>query len=248
MIDYEKLVEGIPMPQPAGGRGEASAAAGSDRLTTPDLSDPEATKLHAAEGYVFDPSTQSYLPLDHPKYAGIATSKGYKQGEEFSGHRLQKVSYSHEAMIDVLIAEPTITQNELAKRFERSVSWISIVMGSDAFQAALAKRRDDLTNPLLIATIEDRFRGLADRSLQIIADKLEASQSIDVAFKALDISAKALGFGARAASPGVTVQNSFVVQLPAKSASAAEWSAAHAPAPPSPPPASLPASEALIEG
>lgn len=242
MIDYEKLVEGIPMPQPAGGRGEARPVEGSNASESD--SSQAADSPPPPEGYAFDPSTQSYLPLDHPKYAGIATSKGYKQGEEFSGHRLQKVSYSHEAMIDVLIAEPTITQNELAKRFERSVSWISIVMGSDAFQAALAKRRDDLTNPLLIATIEDRFRGLADRSLQIIADKLEASQSVDVAFKALDISAKALGFGARAPAAPTTIQNSFVVQLPAKSASAAEWSAAHAPAPP----ASLPASETILEG
>lgn len=240
MIDYEKLVEGIPMPQPAGDRVEARPV-DAVKSDSPETSSDEATP--GSEGFAFDPATQSYLPLDHPKYAGIATAKGYKQGDEFSGNRLLKVSYSHEAMIDVLLAEPTVTQNELAKRFERSVSWISIVMGSDAFQAALAKRRDDVTNPLLIATIEDRFRGLADRSLQIIADKLESSQSIDVAFKALDISAKALGFGARAVAGPTTVTNQFVVQLPTKSPSAAEWSAAHSPIPPS-----LPASQTVLEG
>ena len=99
-------------------------------------------------------------------------------------------------MIDVLIAEPTITQRELAKRFERSENWVSIIMGSDAFQAALAKRRDDLTDPFLIATIEERFRGLAPQSLQVIAENLEKTRNTDLALKALDISSKALGFGA----------------------------------------------------
>lgn len=168
---------------------------------------------------------RAYLPLDHPKYSGIAEAKGYAQ-DDYSGNRLQKVSYSHEAMIDILIHEPTITQNELAKRFGYSVSWISIVMGSDAFQAALAKRRDDLLNPEIIASLEERFRGLATQSLQVIAEKLEKTSNTDLAIKALEISSKALGFGARTA-PTTATTNNFVVALPAKIASASDWAEAH---------------------
>lgn len=164
-------------------------------------------------------------PITDPKYQGLAAAKGYAQ-EEFSGNRIQKVRYTHEAMIDVILAEPTITQNELAVRFERSVGWISVVMGSDAFQGALAKRRDDVTDPFLIATIEERFRGLAQQSLQVISDKLEATKNADLALKALDISSKALGFGARAGQTN-NVQNNFVVALPPKIAAAADWAAQH---------------------
>lgn len=169
--------------------------------------------------------TREYLPLNHPKYANIAEAKGYAQ-EDFSGNRLQKVSYSHEAMIDILIHEPTITQNELAKRFGYSVSWVSIVMGSDAFQAALAKRRDDLLNPEIIASLEERFRGLASQSLQVIAEKLEKTSNPDLALKALEISSKALGFGARSTPQG-PVTNNFVVALPPKIESASDWASAH---------------------
>lgn len=198
MIDYEKIAEGVHIPDPE------------------EASDPTPRP--------FSP-TREYLPLNHPKYANIAEAKGYAQ-EDFSGNRLQKVSYSHEAMIDILIHEPTITQNELAKRFGYSVSWVSIVMGSDAFQAALAKRRDDLLNPEIIASLEERFRGLASQSLQVIAEKLEKTSNTDLAIKALEISSKALGFGARSAPQG-PVTNNFVVALPPKIDSSADWAAAH---------------------
>lgn len=227
MIDYEQIageVEGVDPPAPASTGGPTSPQFTKDTVFTSDgssTSDPLDPAIAQAR------ANHIYLPLSHEKYQGIASDKGYKQGEDFSGNRLQKVSYTHEAMIDVLIAEPTITQNDLAKRFNRSVTWISIIMGSDAFQAALAKRRDDLTDPFLVATIEERFRGLAQQSLQVIAANLEKTNNIDVAFKALDISAKALGFGARAPAGG-TVQNNFVVQLPPKMADSSEWAKAYA--------------------
>lgn len=245
-MDYEKLVADIPaVEDPAEVERRAKATQpGTSNLPpippgsiSPQLLESLERSLNGGERP--DPSApppplpqapREYLPLNHEKYQGIAEAKGYAQGDDFSGNRLQKVRYTHEAMIDVIIAEPTITQNELAKRFDRSVSWISIVMGSDAFQAALAKRRDDVTDPFLVATIEERFRGLATQSLAVIARKLEETSNIDVAFKALDVSAKALGFGARAPDSGkVAVSNQFVVQLP-PAQTAEEWARAHNPA------------------
>lgn len=252
MIDYTKIVADVGPPEgfvpdtamspdPAVG-GRADGFNSSPSSPSFDPTKPiDIAGLEAQLNEGVDPSApapeaplprapREYLPLTHEKYAGIAAAKGYAQGEDFSGRRLQRVHYSHEAMIDVMIAEPTITQGELAKRFGRTQSWISIVIGSDAFQAALAKRRDDLTDPFLIATIEERFRGLAQQSLQVIARKLEETQNADLALKALDISSKALGFGAR--NPSTTnVQANFVVQLPSKIPDAADWAAAHSPAP-----------------
>jgi hypothetical protein len=195
---YEKLAEGVEMPETA-----------------------------AEEKLTVLPMDQEYLPLNHPKYQGIAAAKGYAQGDDFSGNRLQKVRYSHEAMIDILIAEPEITQNELAQRFGKSRGWISIVMGSDAFQGALAKRRDDLMNPEIIASLEERYKGLADQSLQILSKKLDETQNPDLALKSLEVAGRALGFGARGTG-GNTTNNTFVVALPPKIADSADWATAHA--------------------
>ena len=168
----------------------------------------------------------AYAPNRDPgKYVGIASAKGYGQGPEdgYNGTpRIQKCRYTHEALIDVIIAEPSLKQYELAARFDRSTQWVTVVMGSDAFQAALAKRRDELTDPFLIATIEERFRGLAQQSLQVIAANLEKTQNADIALKALDISAKALGFGSRSAGQ-TNIQNNFVVELPGKITDQTTW-------------------------
>lgn len=217
-FDYEKIADEVEIP--GQGREGEKVAGGPTSPETEKTIEPD-------EAFTILRKDREYLSVSHPKYQGIAGDKGYKQGEDFSGKRLVRTHYSHEAMIDVILAEPTITQNELAKRFDRSVSWMSIVMGSDAFQAALAKRRDDIIDPFLVATIEERFRGLATQSLEVLAEKLETTRSADLALKALDISSKALGFGARTGGPGTQVQNNFVVQLPAQIADAKDWANQH---------------------
>lgn len=233
MVDYEKIAEEVPglpgvPPNPLLNPGPSSSSETFDASTV--FEDPRPADPFSDPAAAQARANKVYLPLNHDKYLGIAESKGYAQGDDYSGNRLKRVHYSHEAMIDVIIAEPTITQNDLAKRFDRSVSWVSIVIGSDSFQAALAKRRDDILDPFLIATIEERFRGLATQSLTVISDALEKTKNLDVALKALDISSKALGFGARAANP-TAVQNNFVVQLPPQIADSSEWAKAHSKAP-----------------
>lgn len=163
-------------------------------------------------------SERKYLPLDHEKYQGIASAKGYPQNDR----RLARTHYSHEAMIDVILANPTISQGELAQRFDRSYNWICVVMGSDAFQAALAKRRDDITDPEIAATITEKLRGLANHSLAVIAERLEATKSADLAVKSLEIATKALGFGARPQG-GSVVNNNYVVAMPPQHNDPAEW-------------------------
>lgn len=169
-------------------------------------------------------TSRKFVPITDERYQGLAEAKGYDQSNPLT--RLKRTHYTHEAMIDVILANPTITQNQLAKEFDRSVPWISRIIGSDAFQGALAKRREELTDPFLVATIEERFRGLAMQSLDVIAEKLEKTQSADLALKALDIASKSLGFGARNVNSGNTQQN-FVIQLPGKIAEAAEWAESH---------------------
>jgi len=47
-------------------------------------------------------------------------------------------------------------------------SWISLIINSDAFQAALAKRRDEVISPELRATVEERLRTLIVESSKVL--------------------------------------------------------------------------------
>jgi hypothetical protein len=149
---------------------------------------------------------------------------------------IEKVNYSHDAMIDLILANPKITQNELAATFGYSVGWTSRVIGSDAFQARLAERKVEVVDPEIKQNFEQRLQGLGLQSLDVIQRKLDATQNPDLAVKALELSTKALGFGARAQN--IAQQNNFVVALPPKMVNEQEW-AAHAKATVSP---SIPAS------
>lgn len=113
----------------------------------------------------------------------------------------QKVRYSHDAMIDMIIAHPGISQNQLAIQFGYTAAWVSTIMSSDAFKARLLNRREEIVDPALTMTLEEKFRGLTDRSLEVLAHKLsQPMQNIpdNLALRAAELGAKALGLGGNA--------------------------------------------------
>ena len=146
-----------------------------------------------------------------------------------TGSRLgpKQVSYTHDAMIDLIIAHPMISQDEIARYFGYSVPWVSVIFNSDAFLARMAARKEELVDPTLVASLDERFRQMATVSMEIVLTKLQATKDTKLAMAALELSAKALGMGARQSN--VTVQNSFVVEMPAKAQSDVEWASAHQP-------------------
>ena len=140
--------------------------------------------------------------------------------------QVAKVRYSHDAMIDLVIQNPGIAQNEIAAAFGYTPSWVSTIFASDAFQARMAMRREEVIVPAVRATIEERFKALVIQSLEVLRRKLEVQPSDELALGAATIAAKALGYGARPAA--VQVNQQFVVHVPAKSESSEIWEAEHA--------------------
>lgn len=141
---------------------------------------------------------------------------------------IQKVRYSHDAMIDLILANPAISQNQLAAHFGYTPGWVSQVMASDAWKARLEARRAEIVDPTLVAAVEERFEGLVRESQRIVMEKLQANPTGDFALKVLEVSGKALGYGA-GAKQQIGEQNNYVVMLPARAKDAGEWAAAHSP-------------------
>lgn len=126
--------------------------------------------------------------------------------------RLDKIKYSHQDMIDFIIANPHVGQAALALRYGYSQGWISNVMASDAWQVAMAARREEIVDPALKLTIEERFRGLTVRSLDRLMEKLDAPQVSDqIVLRAVELGAKAMGVGGNA--PPVAPPADHLAQL-----------------------------------
>jgi hypothetical protein len=131
-----------------------------------------------------------------------------------------KVSYSHQALIDIIISNPMVTQREMAARFGYTESWISSVIASDSFQEVLNLRREEIIDPVIKASIEERFKALVIESQRILMKKLEVTQDPELALGVLNGASKALGYGVR----NPTVQNNnYVVLMPVKAKSSEEW-------------------------
>jgi len=129
--------------------------------------------------------------------AGPTTADAAVPAITYKPH-IQKVRYTHEDCIDCIIAHPGVSQNALAARYGMTAGWMSVVINSDIFQAKLAERRAELVDPVLRATIEERFRGLAVRSLEVLMDKLSApSHQVpdQLALQAAKLGKEALGLG-----------------------------------------------------
>lgn len=122
--------------------------------------------------------------------------------------RTLKLNYSHDAMIDAMLANPAITLDELSAMFSRSRGWISTIRHSDAFMARMEFRRQMLVDPLVKDAIDERLMGsserakaLLHRSLEVLQEKLEgpaASIPDNLALRAAEFGAKTLGLGGNA--------------------------------------------------
>ena len=132
---------------------------------------------------------------------------------------------AHSAIIDQLLINPQITTKELARQTGYSRGWLTRILSSDAFQAKLAERTKLFIDPLVMAKIEDRLKGMTSMALEILEEKLEQTGSADLALNVLALTTKSLGYGAK--QPLVAVQQSFIVHVPPKVVSSAAWAAQH---------------------
>lgn len=111
---------------------------------------------------------------------------------------LKRLSYSHEAMVDLILQEPSVTTKELASLFNLSQGWVARVLASDSFQARLAERKAQLIDPLITQSLHDRLKGVAVHALDIVSEKLDAEASASYAIDALGLATAAMGVAARA--------------------------------------------------
>ena len=136
--------------------------------------------------------------------------------------QIKKVRYTTDAVIDVILTNPSVSQGELAEMFGYTQTWISLIINSDAFKNRLAERKGQLIDPQITASVEERLEALGKASLDRLLDRVNSS----VPLKPLELVAMAkLGVGNRADKPVAPQQqnNLYVLSMPAPAASSKEW-------------------------
>lgn len=135
---------------------------------------------------------------------------------------ITKVRYTHDAIIDMIIANPAVSQGDLAAEFGFTQSWMSIIINSDAFQERLAERKGELLDPKIRASIESRLEALAKRSLDKLLEKLDNNHPVSCGDL---VRMASLGVGDRnkREEKAAVQQNLYVVNLPPPERDAKTW-------------------------
>lgn len=104
-----------------------------------------------------------------------------------------RLSYTHDAMVDVILQEPTVTYEELAEIFGYSRGWVQRVCVSDSFQARIAQRKEQLLDPIISRSLNERMRGVAVKAIDLISEKLASPEAgAQYALDALGIASGAM--------------------------------------------------------
>lgn len=122
------------------------------------------------------------------------------------------LSYSHAAMLEVIIANPTWTHKQYGQAFGKNAGWFAAVLASESFQRAMDSCREAIVDPSITATMDERLRALAMRGLQVLQEKLDSPLVSDlIVMKAAEIGIKGLGLG-----QAVPVESSAPVMIGAE--------------------------------
>lgn len=92
--------------------------------------------------------------------------------------QIQKMSHMHVAILDYMVANPTVAKGQIARQFGVTATWLSIIINSQAFQAMLRERQDEFFGDSVVP-VREKMLGIVDGALDRVAAKLEVMDSIE---------------------------------------------------------------------
>lgn len=123
-----------------------------------------------------------------------------------SATQIKKVRAWHEELLEYTLAYPRASLQEASLYFNVSISWLSIVKNSDAFQELWAKRRGEHFSRVS-ASVSERVTALAEVTIDKLTNKVESDPQISIAAlkEVGDMALRSLGFGAPRSSGSITL-------------------------------------------
>ncbi len=138
----------------------------------------------------------------------------------FAGQK--RLRWNHDLVIDTMLADPGLTQTDIARQFNVSNTWVSILVNSDAFKERLRERKAELMDPVLRASLEEKLNGIANTALDRLAKRLD-NPGLEMKNQDLIAIAK-LGIGDRnMTKDNKPVTNLYVVAMPAQAQTTQSW-------------------------
>jgi hypothetical protein len=129
--------------------------------------------------------------------------------------KLVRLSHVHESIMNWMLLNPDRPLRECADHFELTQSWLSSVIHSDLFQAAL-KQKQERVFLRLAESIPEKLQRAADIGIEKLTDALEKTEDPDFILDATDKLLHRMGYAPQSSrNPGgapTNQQNNFFIQ------------------------------------
>jgi hypothetical protein len=127
--------------------------------------------------------------------------------------QIAKLSHRHEAILHFMIANPTVPASEVARRFNVTQAWLSVVKNSDAFLEARHRYTEEVFHETVLP-IREKLMVAADLALDRMIELTPMETDLEKVRKTTDSVLAACGYTtgsgeARGAGPTHNTQNNF---------------------------------------
>ena len=122
---------------------------------------------------------------------------------------IKRVSVKHEAIMEYMLVNPAAPLREVAAHFGVTQAWLSTIIHSDAFQAKLSEKKDDLFSATIVP-LREKMLGLAHMGVEKLGDAMEHASPIsdkDFIADTTDNILKNLGYSPKSAPAGAMPMN-----------------------------------------
>lgn len=110
--------------------------------------------------------------------------------------QIKTVRTKHEAIMNFIIANPTLTYGQVAAEFNVTPAWLSVIVNSSAFQDRLKEKQEKLYEASVLAPLGDKLAAAADLTLEKYLEKVP-TLSGDQLISASDKLLNRLGYGTK---------------------------------------------------
>lgn len=125
--------------------------------------------------------------------------------------QIKSLSVKHDSIIDFLIAHPDMKLGLVAEQFGVSQPWLSTIIHTDIFQAALAEKMDGAFNATILP-LREKMLGVAHVGIEKVGEALASVDTTnpgqrDFAVDTTDRILKSLGFSPNPQAPPGNTNN-----------------------------------------
>ena len=128
--------------------------------------------------------------------------------------QIQRVSVRHDAIMNFLLVNPTVPLGIVAREFGVTQAWLSTIIHSDAFQAQLTAKKQEMFGTHVLP-LGEKLLGLAHLAVDRVGEHLEKTDNPDYVVNVATAVLDRIGYSPKGnlavagVGGAVNVQNNF---------------------------------------